>query len=109
MLDVPLQSDGGYFTAKTWTTEPQTAVSVPANAYVFYWLRQDLDQATQLQIEIESSADPQNDVQLTNQPFAEGLYLVPFNNPGAEASVTVRFAITGGANHEFEWAIGVLR
>ena len=111
VLDVPLASTEGYLTAKTHTAESGTAIpNMPANAYLFYWIRETIPSLTQLNFDVEYAGTPGNDIQLPNQPFVPGLYLVPVGNtiPFPTANISIEYQGVAYDN-EVEFAIGALK
>ena len=111
ILDVPQQSSGGYLMGKTYTAETGTSITnMPAQAYLFYWIRETITGLTELRFDFDYAGDPSKDIQLANQTFDPGLYLVPVGNTEVFPTATVSIEYVGVAyDNEVEFAIGALK
>ena len=110
VLDVPVQSSGGYLMGKTSTAESDTPfTNLPVGSYLFYWIREAVAGLTQLRFNVKYTGNPSNDIGLQNQPFTPGLYLVPIGNTDVFPAGTVDIQYTGAAyDSEVEFMVGAL-
>ena len=106
VMDIPLESSGGYLTTKTYTALRQGGLDVDQNDYLFYWLTDELKNGGQVDVAVNGLK------RLTDITTAPGLYLVDLEMPNAETSVDIEFQFVGGSQatgSTIRWGYGGLQ
>ena len=114
VLDVPLQSTGGYITGKGSTeigvSNVQTITNMPANAYIFYWIREEITGLTQLDFIFRYAGDGAKDIEIDTFPRTRGLHIEAIGNTEVFPTANFSIGFTGAAeNNQIEWVIGELK